>query len=214
MCRRWRLDDLTAFGEMIRAALLNGFDRQRQDFFQAERSRYRATQPMHPARLQEPAHVSCPSARAHERSDRHPQTASALRACRVSCRAVQVDRAPLVHRGYLAKTASGSGLQTGVRRGPAMADRPDEAESRGTPVHIRRVAQLWPGLAIHPAAERFATGNELKSRKQVQRRGHGGAHRCLRQLWRIRSLGATFHIRELAAQSGTPRGGNPAPPRP
>ena len=28
-----RLDDLTAFGEMIRAALLNAFDRQRQDSF-------------------------------------------------------------------------------------------------------------------------------------------------------------------------------------
>src|SRR6476620_11206109 len=121
---------------MIRAALLNAFDRQRQDSFKAERSRYRATRPMHPARLQELGHLSCRSARAHERSDRHPQTASALRACRVYRRAVQVDRAPLAYRGYLAKTASGSGLQTDVRRGPAMADRSDEAESRGTPAHI------------------------------------------------------------------------------
>ena len=112
--------------------------------FWAERSRYRATQRTHPARLQEPAHLSGLSAPAHERNDRHPQTASALRACRVFCRAVQVDRATPMYRECLARTASGFVRQKDVRRGPAMGDRPDEAEIRGMPVHTRLVAKLSP----------------------------------------------------------------------
>src|SRR6476646_3768947 len=110
--------------------------------FWAKRSRRRATPPTHPAHLQEPAHLYGLSAPAHERNDRHPQTASALRAGRVFCRAVQADQAPPAYRGCLAKTASGFVLRINARRGSAMDGRPDVAEIQGMLVRTNLAREL------------------------------------------------------------------------
>src|SRR4029077_15473135 len=127
--------------------------------FWAKRSRCRAMQPTYPARLQEPAHRYGPSAPAHERNDRHPQTAAVLRAARVFCRAAQADQATPAYRGCLAKTASGSVLQTDARRGSAMGGRPDVAEIQGMLVRTSLAAEL----SIAPAT---SSGRRTICRRQ------------------------------------------------
>ena len=57
-------------------------------------------------------------------------------------------------------------------------------------------------LRRHAAAERFAAGNEGQPRGQPGGFGHGAADSGMGEAGRVRSPGASLHVRELIAQGG------------
>ena len=160
-------------------------------------------QPTYPARLQELPYLSGLSGPAHERNDRHPKTALALRAGRVFCRAVPVDRATPAYRGYPAKTASGFVLRSRCAARfcdgwPAGCSGNPRKANPHTPC---RGAFACVCDVIRPP-ERFAATIRGSPGSKRMRRSHGGADRCLRQLRRIGPPSATLHVWKLVAQSG------------
>src|SRR5262249_17465900 len=91
-----------------------------------------------------PARLSALSALVHEKSDRRPQSALALQAFQVSCKAVQSDRAMPTYRGYLAKKASGFAHRINAYRGPAMGDQRDAGKIQEMPVRAPLAMELLP----------------------------------------------------------------------
>lgn len=74
-----------------------------------------------------------------------------------------------------------------------------KAEEREAPDAGKRGCGLR--LRGHPAAERFASGNERQRRYKPGGFGDGRAHRSMTKFGRIRPPGALLHIGKLIAQS-------------
>ena len=98
------------------------------------------------------------------------------------------------HRNVHIEKMFGAILRRATRRMQRKAE-------EGQPAHAGQ-RRLRLRLRGHPAAERLAAGDERQPRQQIERRRYRGAHRCLRDVRRIGTPCAIFHVGKLIAQRG------------